>query len=54
MLGIKRVEFRSVPTFAWRESGKLFRKKTHIHITPRLGSKPNLPIFKSLVYCVTP
>nr|CAD7439562.1 unnamed protein product [Timema bartmani] len=33
-LGIGRVEFRgSEPAFAWRESGKPFRKKTSVHPT---------------------
>ncbi|CAG2058715.1 unnamed protein product, partial [Timema podura] len=33
-LGIRKVEFRgSEPAFAWRESGKTFRKKTTVHPT---------------------
>nr|CAD7588249.1 unnamed protein product [Timema genevievae] len=50
VLGIKKVEFRvSVPTFAWKKSGTVFRKK-YLNTTNR-DSNPDLPVFGCLVYC---
>nr|CAD7399924.1 unnamed protein product [Timema poppensis] len=50
VLGIRKIEFRgSVPTLAWRESEKLFRKTTLS--TPDQDSNPDFPVIGTLVYC---
>ncbi|CAG2062272.1 unnamed protein product, partial [Timema podura] len=48
--GLAEAPQGSLPTFAWRESGKLL-KKSYSQYT-RSGLKPDLPIVGRIIYCV--